>query len=107
MSDERLELLKDFPLENKNIDSSIEVLPDPLGPWKKLIPGERSNSNSSKHLNLLRDILVNGTLNYIKSGITTYFKLSLLGSVIKQLLSDPKKLTSIISESIVESISWR
>ena len=40
-------------------------------------------------------------------GITTYFKSDELGSVIRQLLSEPKKLISIFSESRVESISWR
>jgi hypothetical protein len=51
-----------LPLEKINTDSRMLVLPEPLDPKKKFIPGDRDNSKFLKHLKLFKEIFVMGTL---------------------------------------------
>ena len=62
MRDMRFVLLNDLPLEKIKTDSRMLVLPEPLDPKKKFIPGERDNSKFLKHLKLFKEIFVMGTL---------------------------------------------
>ena len=90
MRDSKFDVLKDLPQLATYIDSRIEVLPQPFFPKKRFDLLEISIVRASKHLKLRSSILEKAT-TYIRSGITTYLGLSLLGGVSRQLLSDPKK----------------